>query len=95
MLGVSSTSPDRGLSLTDSLPGTGSSSGGFVVRRVRMPVTGAQSWTVIGPDRLPVEPVESYLAWLGHIERSPNTVRAYAHDLKLYCSGNSSQRRNG
>jgi len=33
-----------------------------------------------------VEPVERYLAWLTHIERSPNTVRAYAHDLKLYWS---------
>ena len=72
--------------MTDSSAVACSSSGGFVVRRVRMPVTGAQSWTVVGPDRLPVEPVESYLAWLGHIERSPNTVRAYAHDLKLYCS---------
>ena len=51
-----------------------------------MPVTGATSWTVLGPDRLPVGPVEKYLAWLTHIERSPNTVRAYAHDLKLYWS---------
>jgi hypothetical protein len=25
-----------------------------------------------------------YLAWLSHIERSPNTVRAYAQDLKTY-----------
>ncbi len=33
-----------------------------------------------------VEPVEQYLAWLSHLERSPNTVRAYAHDLKLYWS---------
>ncbi len=51
-----------------------------------MPVTGSVSWTVVGPDRLPVGPVERYLAWLTHIERSPNTVRAYAHDLKLYWS---------
>ena len=51
-----------------------------------MPSTGRESWTVIGPDSLPVEPIESYLAWLDHIERSPNTVRAYAHDLKLYFS---------
>ena len=58
--------------------------GGFVVRRVRMPGAIAPSWTVVGPDRVPVGPVESYLAWLAHIERSPNTVRAYAHDLKLY-----------
>jgi integrase/recombinase XerD len=50
-----------------------------------MPAMGGESFTVVGPDRLPVGPVESYLAWLTHIERSPNTVRAYAHDLKLYC----------
>ena len=60
--------------------------GGFVVRRVVMPVTASVSWTVVGPDHLPVGPVERYLAWLTHIERSPNTVRAYAHDLKLYWS---------
>lgn len=45
---------------------------------------GAVSWTVIGPDRRPIAAVESYLAWLSHIERSPNTVRAYARDLKAY-----------
>ena len=27
-------------------------------------------------------PVEAYLGWLSHIERSPNTVLAYARDLK-------------
>jgi len=31
-----------------------------------------------------VEPVERYLAWLSAIERSPNTVRAYAQDLKTF-----------
>ena len=30
----------------------------------------------------PVEPIERYLAYLTDIERSPNTVKAYAHDLK-------------
>ncbi|MCA1699512.1 MAG: site-specific integrase [Actinobacteria bacterium] len=33
-----------------------------------------------------MEPVERYLAWLTHIERSPSTVRAYALDLKAYFS---------
>jgi len=59
---------------------------GFRVRRVTVAGTGGQSWSLIGPDRMLVEPVERYLAWLTHIERSPNTVRAYAHDLKLYWS---------
>jgi len=31
-----------------------------------------------------VAPVDSYLGWLSDIERSPNTVRAYAQDLKTY-----------
>ena len=31
---------------------------------------------------MPVEPIERYLAYLTDIERSPNTVKAYAHDLK-------------
>ena len=39
---------------------------------------------MIGGDLRPVAPVESYLAWLSHIERSPNTVRAYAQDLKTF-----------
>jgi integrase/recombinase XerD len=69
-----------------SADATSASRNGFVVRRVAMPVTGAVSWTLVGPDRLPVDPVERYLSWLTHIERSPNTVRAYAHDLKLYFS---------
>ena len=28
------------------------------------------------------QPIERYLAYLTDIERSPNTVKAYAHDLK-------------
>ena len=54
-------------------------------RRVQRVVErGRDSWTVIGPDRRPVEPVDRYLAWLTHVEKSPNTVRAYACDLKLF-----------
>jgi hypothetical protein len=45
------------------------------VQRVLAP-TGSESWTVIGDDLRPVEPVERYLAWLSRVERSPNTVRA-------------------
>ena len=30
--------------------------------------------------------VEEFLAWLTHIERSPNTVEAYARDLRLFWS---------
>jgi integrase/recombinase XerD len=52
------------------------------VQRVVMPGSGAESWALLGDDHLPVEPVERFLAFLSSIERSPNTVKAYAHDLK-------------
>ncbi|MGA2014404.1 MAG: site-specific integrase [Solirubrobacteraceae bacterium] len=56
----------------------------FVVRRVRLPARAADSFTVIGPDLRPVELVDEYLAWLTDCERSPNTVEAYAHDLRAF-----------
>ena len=34
-----------------------------------------------GDDDVPVVPVERFLAYLTGIGRSPNTVKAYAHDL--------------
>jgi len=46
--------------------------------------SGEVSWTVLGDDGLPVEPVEAYLAHLSALERSPNTLRAYAQGLKLW-----------
>jgi site-specific recombinase XerD len=49
-----------------------------------MPASPVPSWTVLGDDDVPVEPIERYLAYLTDIERSPNTVKAYAHDLKDY-----------
>jgi integrase/recombinase XerD len=54
------------------------------VQRVMPPGSRVESWTVLGGDDIPVEPVERYLAYLSAIERSPNTVRAYAFDLKDY-----------
>jgi hypothetical protein len=56
----------------------------MLVQRVAMPARGAQSWTILGDDDVPVGPVERYLAYLTDVERSPNTVKAYAHDLKDY-----------
>src|ERR1700758_2811955 len=52
------------------------------VQRVVMPETEFESWTVLGDDQLPIEPVERFLAYLASVEKSPNTVKAYAHDLK-------------
>jgi site-specific recombinase XerD len=31
-----------------------------------------------------VQPLDRYLAWLTNVEKSPNMVRAYACDLKLF-----------
>jgi site-specific recombinase XerD len=52
------------------------------VQRVVMPNSGRESWTLLGDDLRPVEPVERFLAYLAAIEKSPNTIKAYAHDLK-------------
>jgi integrase/recombinase XerD len=54
------------------------------VQPVVLPGSGVESWTVVGDDDAPVEPIERYLAYLSDIDRSPNTVKAYAHDLKDY-----------
>lgn len=54
------------------------------VQGVAMPASRESSWTVLGDDDIPVEPIERYLAYLTDIERSPNTIRAYAYDLKDY-----------
>ncbi|MEU9167881.1 tyrosine-type recombinase/integrase [Streptomyces sp. NPDC048420] len=54
----------------------------MLVQRVLMPASSLESWTVLGDEGGTVEPIERYLAYLTDIERSPNTVKAYAHDLK-------------
>ena len=53
----------------------------MLVQRVLTPDSSLDSWTVLG-DGGPVEPIERYLAYLTDIEQSPNTIKAYAHDLK-------------
>src|SRR6478752_5099673 len=52
------------------------------VQRVLMPNSEFESWTLLGDDHVPVESVERFLAYLASIEKSPNTIKAYAHDLK-------------
>src|SRR5258705_3623394 len=65
-----------------SRPGGRACGGRVLVTRVVSPVSSRESWTVVGDDDRTVEPVELYLAYLTGVERSPNTVKAYAHDLK-------------
>jgi integrase len=52
------------------------------VQRVLMPGSEVESWTVLGDDQVPLEPVERFLGYLTSIQKSPSTVKAYAHDLK-------------
>ena len=56
----------------------------MLVHPVAVPGSGARSWTVLGDDDVPVVPVDRFLAYLTDIGRSPNTVKAYSHDLKDY-----------
>ena len=56
----------------------------MLVHAVAVPGSGTRSWTVLGDDDVPVVPVDRFLAYLTDIGRSPNTVKAYAHDLKDY-----------
>jgi site-specific recombinase XerD len=49
-----------------------------------LPARAVESFTVIGPELRPVELVDEYLAWLTDCGRSPNTVEAYAHDLRAF-----------
>src|SRR6266480_4313142 len=70
--------------LSPACPSRGSCGGAMHVQRVAMPASRIESWTVLGDDGAPVGPIERFLAYLSDIERSPNTVRAYAHDLKDY-----------
>src|SRR2546429_557238 len=56
----------------------------MLVHPVVVPGSGTRSWTVLGDDDVPVGPVDGFLAYLADIGRSPDTVKAYSHDLKDY-----------
>jgi len=49
---------------------------------VIMPSGESWSWTVLDRGWSVIEPAEAFLAHLHAVERSPNTVKAYAHDLR-------------
>lgn len=55
-----------------------------VSQRVDLP--DGRTWTVLGGDWQVVKPVEEYLEFLRNTERSPNTVKSYAHALALWWS---------
>ena len=54
----------------------------MLVHPVTVPGSGTRSWTLLGDDDVAVVPVDRFLAYLTDIGRSPNTVKAYAHDMK-------------
>jgi len=56
--------------------------GAMRVQRVLMPDTEFEFWTLLGDDHMPIEPIEQFLGYLAAIEKSPNTIKAYAHNLK-------------
>jgi integrase/recombinase XerD len=54
------------------------------VQRVLAPDSMAESWTLLGGTICGRSvPAESFLAYLTAVERSPNTVKAYAYDEGL------------
>lgn len=42
------------------------------------------TWLVLGPDYLPIQPIQEFIRYLNHTEKSPNTIRNYANHLKLF-----------
>lgn len=76
------TSTDPGSDSICGRPAGGLRGSCVFVQRVVLPDSRHEAWTVVGDDAIPIEPVERYLAFLTDVARSPNTVRAYAHDLE-------------
>lgn len=58
---------------------------GYRVRPVET-LSSYNSWALLGPNGSPVAPADQFLSHLSLINRSPNTVLAYARDLKSYFS---------
>ena len=54
------------------------------VQKARKPGSGRSTWLVLGENYLPIAPIVEFLTFLDMTGSSPNTVRAYAHHLKLY-----------
>ena len=53
------------------------------VQKGRSP-EGKTVWMVLDDDYLPITPIQKYLRYLDSLERSPNTIKTYACNLKLY-----------
>lgn len=54
------------------------------VQRIYLPNSEQPTWIVLGNDYLPIKPVIEFITYYENIERSPNTIRSYAHHIKLF-----------
>ena len=54
------------------------------VQKIKLQNMNQQQWIVVGNDYLPIEPISQYLFFLYGTKKSPNTIRTYAHHLKIY-----------
>jgi integrase/recombinase XerD len=54
------------------------------VQKGIIPETNRQCWMVLDDDYFSIDPIDQYLNYLDRLERSPNTLALYAHNLKLY-----------
>jgi site-specific recombinase XerD len=54
------------------------------VQKGHLPDSNKIVWMVLDDDYLPIQPIHKYLRYLESLERSPNTIKAYARNLKLY-----------
>jgi integrase/recombinase XerD len=54
------------------------------VQRIIVADSHERSWAVLSDGGKPVVEASEYLLYLHHLGRSPNTVRAYAHHLRLF-----------
>jgi integrase/recombinase XerD len=56
----------------------------MLVQEGRLPNSTRPIWLVLDDNYQPIEPITAYLRYLDSLEKSPNTVRTYAYNLKLY-----------
>jgi integrase/recombinase XerD len=56
----------------------------MIVQPGQLPDSTRQIWLVLDDEYQPIEPILTYLSHLTALEKSPNTVRSYAYNLKLY-----------
>lgn len=56
----------------------------MLIQKGQLPDSNRPIWIVLDDSYLPIEPIQKYLRYLDSLEKSPNTVRVYAHNLKLF-----------